>query len=39
MAVSRRNFLSNSIRLATAGATAKVIPVLGDGPTYGLWSS
>ena len=26
MAVSRRNFLSNSIRLATAGATAKVIP-------------
>ena len=37
MAVSRRNFLSNSIRLATAGATAKVIPfsVMAQPMVYG----
>tara|TARA_B100001250_G_scaffold407506_1_gene428375 strand:+ start:1238 stop:2368 length:1131 start_codon:yes stop_codon:yes gene_type:complete len=37
MAVSRRNFLSNSIRLATAGATAKVIPfsVIAQPMVYG----
>ena len=37
MAVSRRNFLSNSIRLATAGATAKVIPfsVMAQSVVYG----
>ncbi len=37
MGVSRRNFLSNSIRLAGAGATAKVIPfsVLAQPMVYG----
>ena len=37
MAISRRNFLSNSIRLATAGATAKVIPfsVMAQPMVYG----
>ena len=37
MAVSRRNFLSNSIRLATAVATAKVIPfsVMAQPMVYG----
>ena len=37
MAVSRRNFLSNSIRLATAGATAKIIPfsVIAQPMVYG----
>ena len=37
MGVSRRNFLSNSIKLAGAGATAKVIPfsVLAEPMVYG----